>query len=238
MRNCKGQMSKSEIMTILLCYLFGSFRNFKHYYLFFIEEHLASYFLYAVSYTCFVDSTMIPVCHSMRRKFNKVFDGLAKNGKGTMGWCHGFKLYLLCNEMGDVLTFCLTPANVDDRNPRVWRVFTKVLYSNFFADKGYSKQEFFENLFNQGIHLVHGLKSNIKNKLMPLWDKMMLRKRYIIECINELLKNKANLVHSRHRSVHNFLMNLCAALATYCFFENKLEGLPVRIEKSRQLELF
>ena len=238
MRNRKGQMSKSEIMTILLCYHFGSFRNFKHYYLFFIKEHLASYFPKAVSYTrfvelmprvffdlmafmriqgfgkctgiSFVDSTMIPVCHNMRRNFNKVFDGLAKNGKGTMGWCHGFKLHLLCNEMGDVLTFCLTPANVDDRDPRVWQVFTKVLYGKVFADKGYIKQEFFENLFNQGIHLVHGLKSNMKNKLMPLWDKMMLRKRYIIECINELLKNKANLVHSRHRSVHNFLMNLCA----------------------------
>lgn len=73
---------------------------------------------------------------------------------------------------------------------------------------------------------------------MPLWDKMILRKLYIIECINELLKNKANLVHSRHRSVHNFLMNLCAALTAYCFFENKTEGLLVRIEKSRQLELF
>ena len=75
----------------------------------------------------FVDSTMIPICHNMRRNFNKVFDGLAKNGKETMGWCHGFKLHLLCNEMGDVLTFCLTPANVDDRDPRVWQVFTKVL---------------------------------------------------------------------------------------------------------------
>ena len=186
----------------------------------------------------FVDSTMIPICHNMRRNFNKVFDGLAKNGKGTMGWCHGFKLHLLCNETGDVLTFCLTPANVDDRDPKVWQVFTKVLYGKVFADKGYIKQEFFENLFNQGIHLVHGLKSNMRNKLMPLLDKMMLRKRYIIECINELLKNKANLVHSRHRSVHNFLMNLCAALAAYCFFENKPEALPVRIEKSRQLELF
>ena len=136
MRNRKGQMSKSEIMTILLCYHFGSFRNFKHYYLFFIKEHMASYFPKAVSYTrfvelmprvffdlmafmriqgfgkctgiSFVDSTMISVCHNMRRKFNKVFDGLARNGKGTMGWCHGFKLHLLCNEMGDVLTFCLT----------------------------------------------------------------------------------------------------------------------------------
>ena len=133
MRNRKGQMAKSEIMAILQCYHFGSFCNFKHYYLF----------------------------------------------------------------------------------------FTKVLYGKVFADKGYIKQEFFENLFNQGIHLVHGLKLNMKNKLMPLWDKMMLRKRYIIECINELLKNKANLVHSRHRSVHNFLMNLCAALAAYCFFENR-----------------
>ena len=73
---------------------------------------------------------------------------------------------------------------------------------------------------------------------MPLWGKMMLRKRHIIGCINELLRNKANLVHSRHRSVHNFLMNLCAALAAYCFFENKPEGLLVRIEKSRPLELF
>ena len=136
MRNRKGQMLKSEIMTILLCYHFGSFRNFKHYYLFFIKEHLASYFPKSVSHTrfvelmprvffdlmafmriqgfgkcigiSFVDSTMIPVCHNMRRKFNKVFDGLAKNGKGTMGWCPGFKLHLLCNEMGDVLTFCLT----------------------------------------------------------------------------------------------------------------------------------
>ena len=78
----------------------------------------------------------------------------------------------------------------------------------------------------------------MKNKLMPMWDKIMLRKRYIIECINELLKNKANLVHSRHRSIHNFIMNLCSALTAYCFFENKPEALPVDVEKSRQLELF
>ena len=68
--------------------------------------------------------------------------------------------------------------------------------------------------------------------------KVMLRKRYIIECINELLKNKANLVHSRHRSIHNFIMNLCSALTAYCFCDNKPEALPVYVEKSRQLELF
>lgn len=72
MGNCKGQMSKSEIMTILLCYHFGSFRNFKHYYLFFIEEHLASYFLYAVSYTCFVKlmpCVFFDLCPSCAFKF-------------------------------------------------------------------------------------------------------------------------------------------------------------------------
>ena len=74
----------------------------------------------------FVDSTMIPVCHNVRRYFNKVFSGLAKNGKGTMGWCHGFKRHLLCNDSGEVITFCLTGAKVDDRDSWVWNVFTKV----------------------------------------------------------------------------------------------------------------
>lgn len=152
----------------------------------------------------FVDSTMIPVCHNVRRYFNKVFKGLAKDGKGTMGWCHGFKLHLLCNDTGKVITFCLTGANVDDREARVWKVFTKDLFGKVFADRGYIKKELFERLFDQGIHLVHGLKANMKNKLMPMWDNILLRKRYIIECINEVLKNKANLVHSRYRSIHNF----------------------------------
>ena len=83
--------------------------------------------------------------------FNKVFAGLAKSGKGTMGWCHGFKLHLLCNDSGEVMTFCLTGANVDDRDSRVWTVFAKVLYGKVFADRGYIKQELFENLFSQGV---------------------------------------------------------------------------------------
>ncbi|RRC95087.1 IS982 family transposase, partial [Prevotella sp. OH937_COT-195] len=157
------------------------------------------------------DSTMIPVCHNVRRYFNKVFKGIAKSGKGTMGWCHGFKSHLLCNDTGDIITFCLTPANVDDGDKRVWSVFTKVPYGKVFADRGYIKRELFESLFDRGIHLVHGLKAKMKNKLMPMWDKIMLRKRYIMEGINELLKNKADLVHSRHRSIHNFIMNLCSA---------------------------
>ena len=265
-RNRKGRLSESEIMTILICYHFGTYRNFKEYYLNWVKGVMCQDFPDAVSYNRFVelmprvfcklmlfmklfafghcsgityvDSTMIPVCHNVRRYYNKVFAGLAKDGKGTMGWCHGFKLHLLCNDRGEIITFCLTGANVDDRDERVWSVLSKELFGKVFADRGYIKKELFERLFEQGIHLVHGLKSNMKNKLIPMWDKILMRKRYIIECINDLLKIKANLVHSRHRSIHNFIMNLCAALAAYCFFDNKPEALPVHVEKSKQLEVF
>lgn len=205
-RNRKGRLSESEIMTILVCYHFGAYRNFKEYYLNWVKGVMRQDFPDAVSYNrfvelmprvffkmmlfmklyafgkctgiTFVDSTMIPVCHNVRRYYNKVFAGLAKDGKGTMGWCHGFKLHLLCNDSGEVITFCLTGANVDDRDSRVWTVFAKVLFGKVFADRGYIKQELFESLFGQGIQLVHGLKAKMKNKLMPMWDKIMLRKRY------------------------------------------------------------
>lgn len=71
-------------------------------------------------------------------------------------------------DSGEIITFCLTAANVDERDDRVWSVFTKHLYGKVFADRGYIKQELFESLFDRGIHLVHGLKANMKNKLMPM----------------------------------------------------------------------
>ena len=79
----------------------------------------------------------------------------------------------------------------------------------------------FGRLWSQGIHVVTGLCSNMKQRLMPLYDKIMLRKRSIIETVNDMLKNVAQLVHTRHRSVHNFLMNLLAAMGAYCFFLSK-----------------
>ena len=89
------------------------------------------------------------------------------------------------------------------------------------------------------VNLVTGIRSNMKNKLMPLWDKIMLRKRYIIECINHLLKDKGNLVHSRHRSINNFQMNLIAAICAYCFFDNKPEAIKgYCVEDNKQLTLF
>ena len=220
-RNRKGRLSESEIMTILVCYHFGAYRNFKEYYLNWVKGVMRQDFPDAVSYNrfvelmprvffkmmlfmklyafgkctgiTFVDSTMIPVCHNVRRYYNKVFAGLAKDGKGTMGWCHGFKLHLLCNDSGEVITFCLTGANVDDRDSRVWTVFAKVLFGKVFADRGYIKQELFESLFGQGIQLVHGLKAKMKNKLMPMWDKIMLRKDTSSSALTNCLRTRPTL---------------------------------------------
>ena len=131
----------------------------------------------------FVDSTMIPVCHNLRRYANKVFKEIATDGKGTMAWCHGFKLHLACNDRGEIIAFVLTVANVSDKDPNVFKVLAKRLYGKLFADKGYISQKLFNILFEDGIQLVTGLRVNMKNKLMPFYDRMMLRKRYIIETI-------------------------------------------------------
>ena len=99
----------------------------------------------------------------MRRYANKVFKGVTKDGKGTMGWCHGFKLHIACNDRGEIIAFVLTTANVDDKNPKVWESLSKRLYGKLFANKGYISQKLFDSLFQDGIHLVTGLRSNMKN---------------------------------------------------------------------------
>ena len=138
-----------------------------------------------------------------------------------MGWYYGFKLHLICNERGELLNFVLTRANVDDRSTDVFNRLTDNVFGKLYADKGYISQTLFDRLFSNGLNLVTGLRSNMKNKLMPLYDKLMLRKRSVIESVNDELKNVAQLVHSRHRSVFNFCMNVLSALIAYSFFEKK-----------------
>lgn len=153
----------------------------------------------------------------------KVFKGIAEKGKSTMGWYVGFKLHILCNEKGEIVNFVLTKANVDDRDESVIDTLTDKVFGKLYADKGYISQSLFGRLWNDGIHIVTGLRSNMKQHLIPLYDKIMLRKRSIIESLNDMLKNVVQLVHSRHRSFHNFLMNILGAIGAYCFFANKPE---------------
>ena len=141
---------------------------------------------------------------------------------------------------GEILNFMLTKANVDDRDEDVFNRLTDNVFGKLFADKGYISKGLFEKLFNDGINLVTGIRSNMKNKLIPLYDRLLLRKRSVIETINDELKNVAQLVHSRHRSVLNFAMNVLSAIAAYSFFEKKPEiNLDFCIEQhSGQLSLF
>jgi hypothetical protein len=265
-RNRSCSMSESEIITILLCFHFGSFKNFKHYYLFFIGEYLKKEFPNQLSYNrfiqvehkvlipmilflklicfgectgiTFVDSTKIAVCHNKRIKRNKVFQNMAEVGKSTMGWFFGFKLHLVCNDKGELLNFCLTKANVDDRNKNVMNVLTKNLLGKLYGDKGYISSSLFSLLFDDGIHLVTGIRVNMKNSLMTLRDKIMLRKRSGIETINDELKNICQIEHSRHRGTTNFLINLLSGLAAYSFFDKKPAIKFERDLPSGQLALF
>lgn len=140
---------------------------------------------------------------------------------------------------GVLIAFVLTGANVSDRDSKAFDVLAQRQYGKLFADKGYISQNLLDALFEDGIQLVTGLRVNMNNKQMPFYDKMMLRKRYIVETINDLLKNTAQIVHSRHRSVTNFIMNLISALGAYCFFDNKPAALVgYSIEDTRQLNLF
>ena len=263
-RNKQGNLSKSEVLSILIYFHFGTFRNFKHYYLFFIREHLKDYFPNAVSYNRFseiqsksivhllmflqligfgectgisyADSTPIRVCGNKRIRRNKVFNGIAKLGKSTMGWFYGFKLHLICNEKGELLNFALTKGNVDDRDPKVLNILTKKLFGKLYADKGYISKTLFESLFKEGIHIVTGIRSKMKNCLMSLRDKILLRKRSVIETINDELKNICHIEHSRHRSTHNFIINVISALLAYCFFPKK-PAIKIDWEDSTQLSL-
>ena len=47
---------------------------------------------------------------------------------------------------------------------------------------------------------------------MDFIDRVYLRKRAIIESVNDVLKNTCQIEHSRHLSFDNFLSNLIAGL--------------------------
>jgi hypothetical protein len=82
-------------------------------------------------------------------------------------------------------------------------------------DKGYISAKQAESLFSRGVQLITGLRAKMKQKLIPLMDKILLRKRSLIETVNDQLKNISQIEHTRHRSPANFLINLLAGLVAY-----------------------
>jgi hypothetical protein len=258
-------MSKSEIITITILFQLSGFRTFKHFYISYVQKHMKDDFPSTVSYnrftelmqqnlmpmtlflkTCclgkctgisFIDSTPVRVCKSKRIANNKVFKGIATTGKSTMGWFHGFKLHIVINDKGEILNFTITGANVDDRTPLKQERFIDKIYGKLFADKGYIGKELTQLLFVDGVHLITSVRNNMKNSLMSMSDKILLRKRSIIETVNDELKNICQIEHSRHRSFGNFLSNIIAGLIAYSFLPKK-PSIKYQTIKSNQLVAF
>ena len=137
----------------------------------------------------FVDSTPLRICRNQRILIHKTFEGFAERGRCSMGWFFGFKLHLIINDKGEILNFMFTPGNVDDREPLKQGKFLENIKGKLCADKEYIGQALFENLFLNGIQLVTKVKNNMKNSLMSIADKILLRKRALIETVNDELKN-------------------------------------------------
>jgi hypothetical protein len=95
------------------------------------------------------------------------------------------------------------------------------LFGKLFGDRGYLSQRLFEQLWEPGVQLITKLRKNMKNRLLPLFDKLLLRKRSICETINDQLKTISQIEHSRHRSPFNFFVNMIAGLVAYTFREKK-----------------
>ena len=245
-RERRGQLCPSEVMTILIHFHQSHYRTFKAYYMEHVQVHLTSEFPHLVSYprfvgliprmmlpllaylqsrygACtgisFIDSTSLEVCDPKRISQHRVFATDARRGKSSMGWFFGFKLHLAVNDQGELLACCLTSGNVDDRKPVASMV--KKLRGKLFGDRGYISAPLTTLLFEQGLHLITRLRKNMKNRLMHLSDKLLLRKRAIIESIIDQLKNISQIEHSRHRSPTNFVVHLIAGLLAYSHQDKK-----------------
>lgn len=236
-----SRMTASEMMTIVIGFHMSNQRDFKNYYTGLVTRFYRAEFPKLLSYThflevmpfvlvplCayfthfkgqptwieFIDSTTLKVCHNLRIPRHKVFEGIAKRGRGTMGWFYGFKLHLVVNHLGDIIAVKLTPGNIDDRVPVPG--LAKDLPDRLYADKGYISKALSDNLLDKGVNLITNIRSNMKAKAVSAFDKAMLAKRFIIETINDQLKNISQIEHSRHRSMHGFMLNLMGGLIAYC----------------------
>lgn len=258
-------MSDSEVITLMTLFHTGSFRCMKHFYVHFVQKHMQSEFPNTVSYNRFVeltkaavfpmamflklccmgsctgisyiDSTTIRVCKNNRIPSNKVFRDTATRGSSSMGYFFGFKLHIIINDKGEILNFSITQGNVDDREPLKNKNFTKVIHGKIFGDKGYLSKSMTEELFMGGIHLFTNIRNNMKNSLMQLKDKILLRKRSVIETVNDELKNICQIEHSRHRSFGNFITNILSGLIAYSFFPKK-PAIKFETVKSNQITIF
>lgn len=260
-RQKASRLSLSEVMTIIIAFHRSNYRTLKPYYTGYVVKYWRGAFPTRVSDTRFVermnsalipwcrylhprkgrvsgirfiDSTPIIVCHRQRAPTHQRFQKVAHWGKNSMGWFYGFKRHLIIHDEGERLAFKRTPANVDDRQPLP--EMTRGRFGKRFGDKGYISQNLFELLFERGLPLITQLKKNMKNKRLPLFDKILIRKRALIETVNDPLKNISPMEPTRHRRIAHFMVNWVAALIADTY-QDKKPSLNLRFHSEQSLPI-
>jgi hypothetical protein len=245
-RQRAGKLSRSEMLVIMVLFHLSPYKNFKVFYTYGIgQQHRACFgdlphydrfvslmprlfaplmvLLHSMSSEhtglYFADATKLAVCHNRRIDRHKVFDGLAARGKTSMGWFFGLKLHFVINHKGQIMALKITPGHTADST--VLDHITQQLSGKLYADKGYISRAVFNKLWQRGLHLITGIRRNMRNHLMPLTDKLMLRKRFVIETVLDILKSEMGLEHSRHRSVINAMVHILSCLVAYAFRPGK-----------------
>lgn len=248
-RGPKQSLSLSEIITVLIMYQILQYRNFKSFYNDFLCEYWREFFPNLPSYTRFVelipqglvglsnfvasnqgkhtniyyvDATKLPVCHNLREKRHKVFDGLAGKSKTSTGWFYGLKLHFVINQLSQVMSLRVTQGNVDDRNPLI--SMCQGLEGYIFGDRGYISKDKEATLAKQGLKLITTLKKNMKKVFRTKTEKSLLRYRGMIETMIDYLKNSLMLWHTRHRSPMNAFTHLIACMAAWIIAPTEIIG--------------
>ncbi|KIC71011.1 hypothetical protein DB44_EZ00030 [Candidatus Protochlamydia amoebophila] len=90
----------------------------------------------------------------------------------------------------------------------------KGFLGNYLVIRGSISKEFSKKLLEQGLERLTTIRSNRKQNLIKLKDKIR-RKQAIIETVNDQLKNISQIEQTRHRNAENFLINLLAGIVAY-----------------------
>jgi len=247
-RRREGKLALSEMLLVMVLFPASPFKDFKRFYRYGVCGLYRSCFKEVPVYERFValmprllvpmavllyslrgeetglyfaDATSLAVCHNKRISRNRVFAGMAARGKTSMGWFYGLKLHLVINHKGEIMAVKITPGNKSDS--AALSGLTGLLQGKLYADKGYIGKALFRELWDKGLHLITGIRKNMKNYLMPWLDKIMLRRRFIIETVFDTLKSSMALEHTRHRSPVNAMVHILACLVAYCFKSTKPE---------------
>ena len=249
-RGPNQSLSLSEMMTILIMFHHIRFRDFKTYYIAYVQRHWQQEFLGLPSYSRFIstmkqaifpmtlfthihsgnrtgiyyiDSSCLPVCHLKRSQRHRTFEDVAKYGRTSVAWFFGLKLHIVINDRGELIAFKITQGHRHDGQEAP--SLLKTLDGLAFGDKGYIGKKLFDELINGGLKLITRKRKNMKADPLSDYEQQLLNQRGIIETVIDHLKHHYQIWHTRHRSILNAMTHLITALAAYAVTPLKISAI-------------